>query len=512
MNRSTSNNTEKYKKRDYRKIANPFNIYNERWDPMDICEGSEMYEANEDSNIYFKNGELAFTMSAGNYISNSDKFGFMYNEQLTPFELLVAIRYNGDYRSAICFVEYSVMNFDVPYLRVGTNFFKKIQKENRWGITTTELKVWNKDTIKDDFGKSFLRRCHNFDDFTIVPDNRNYRSVVNGMYNLYEPFPHQPFHQSVTIQDFPNIHFFMKHIFGEQIEIGYKYMKILYENPCQQLPVLVLVSKERQTGKTSWLNFMDILFANNFTILPPEDLNSQFNSQYAYRNIIGIDEAVIDRASAVEKIKSLATAHTILVNQKMVAQYRIPFYGKIIITTNKEVDFMRIDSEEIRFWVRKIGSIDKSRMTNTFYDDLIKEIPMFLKHLIENVSVQYGKSRMVFTYEEIHNKYIEQVKVDSRSNVHKDILILIREAFEANQQKENIYLRVSDIKNRFFDNNARITTSYITKVLRDEMNMTPEPMARYAMLDMDKQIAGTPYKFTRSEFAPNSLIENSSPF
>jgi len=51
-----------------------------------------------------------------------------------------------------------------------------------------------------------------------------------------------------------------------------------------------------------------MIFGDNFIQINPEDLSSQFNSSYASKNIIAIDETVIEKSHASEKLKSIATA------------------------------------------------------------------------------------------------------------------------------------------------------------------------------------------------------------
>ncbi len=60
--------------------------------------------------------------------------------------------------------------------------------------------------------------------------------------------------------DFPNIKKLVSHIFGEQYELGMDYLQLLYLRPVQKLPILLLVSEERNTGKTTFLNFLKALF------------------------------------------------------------------------------------------------------------------------------------------------------------------------------------------------------------------------------------------------------------
>ena len=64
---------------------------------------------------------------------------------------------------------------------------------------------------------------------------------------------------------------FLKHIFQEQLEIGLDYLALLYRKPTQPLPVLCLVSHERNTGKTTFLNFVKEIFGLNVTYNKTDD-------------------------------------------------------------------------------------------------------------------------------------------------------------------------------------------------------------------------------------------------
>lgn len=437
------------------------------------------------------------------YIHTRSESPLAFGSYYTPFELLTAFRFGGDYRRAQQHIEFKLLNPDIPYIRVGINYFKVIKKKSRYGIQLTELKPWNKDSIKQDHGEAYLKRVHLFDDFTIEPNNKQHQQIVEDKYNLYEPFPHSPDRsRTVTLDDIPTTAAFMSHIFGEQTHLGYKYMKIIYEFPKQHLPVLTLVSTERQTGKTTFLNWLDMIFGNNYVMISPDDLSNQFNSTYAYKNVIGIDEAVVDKQSAVEKIKSIATANTMTVNQKNIAQYRIPFFGKLIITTNKERDFMRVDEEEIRFWVRKINTIPPARLNAQIAQRMIHEIPKFLFYLESLPPVDFSRSRMVFTAQELENESLALVKQESRSGLRKELEILVAEHFLQNSTLESFHATATDIKREWFEHDSKISRAYIRKVLRDEVRMQTSEHMRYqpfGYTDANSKV-GTPYAFQREAF------------
>jgi len=512
---------DQFKKPERKSYSNPIEAYNETFNPLEIIKGSKVYDAQKKDIVIGDEVAFQYDRKKNAYITqapNKMNLELPEGEALSPFQLLTHLRFKNKYLHALNYVIYEHFEHEIPYIRVGTNYFKLVKKKNQYGVNTDILKIWNKESIKDDYGASFLNRIHKFDDFTVHPDNVHYEPIVGGHWNLYEPFPHKPHPEPVSVADIPQTAYFIQHVFGEQQELGYRYFKLLYEYPKQILPVLVLVSKERATGKTSFLNWLDIIFANNYTQISPEDLHNSFNSQYAYKNIIGIDEAVIDRISAVEKIKSIATARTILVNQKMIAQYRIPFYGKFIITTNRESDFMRIDNEEIRFWIRKLDTIPDDKMRSDFFERLIAEVPCFLRYLQDMDTPDFSKSRMVFTREEINNSLLETVKRESRSSLYKDLFIHVQEYFDNNSSLDSFQATLSDIKTQWFAHDNRISSSYIKKVLEEEMHIekSSDKPIRYQPIYGDPsgfgQKVGRPYTFNRADFSPDLLQPETEKF
>jgi len=495
---------EEFKKEENINGMNPVDYFNTNYTLDEIVKFDKNFEVKDGLIFYGK--DQAFDENLICIYHCDDQL--ITGRQYSAFQLLQIIRFDNNYRRAIQFIEFKYLNADFPYIRIGVDYFKIIEKENRYGVNLTELKVWNKSTIIDDHGKNSMRKLHLFDDFTIEPNNIDYEKVIGNMWNLYQPFPHKPYHQKVSIDQMPTTANFMAHIFGSQIELGYIYMKVLYEFPKQILPVLTLVSEERQTGKTTFLNWLDMIFGNNYVMVSPDDLVNQFNSTYAYKNIIGIDEAVVDKQSAIEKIKSIATANTLTVNEKNVSQYRLPFFGKLIITTNKESDFIRIDKEEIRFWVRKIEHI--KNLNAKIERNLLAEIPKFLRYLQDLPSIDFSRSRMVFLQEEIDNEFLQIVKKESKSTLHKDLEILIADHFENNQHINEFEASVKDIKAKWFDHNTKYSHSYIKKVLDQEMKVSMSRNKRYRPFGegvLDSK-SGTPFYFLRAKFK----IEEKQPF
>jgi len=389
------------------------------------------------------------------------------------------------------------------YIRVGTDYFKVIDKIDRFGIVRSELKRWKKEEIRQDHlssDKYFLEKIPKYDDFIIEPDNNGLSLSVGNCYNLYSKFEHLP-----AKGKWKWTKILLEHIFGNQYTIALIYLKVLYEYPKQALPILTLVSKIRQTGKSTFLDWLNIIFGANVAMIEPDVIGSSFNSEYASSNIICIDETILDKQIAVEKIKSLATKKFISVNMKNVSQFKIPFFGKIILASNNEDKFMKIDSEEIRFWVRKV---ETPTITNhNILNDLVDEIPAFLFYLKSLPTPDFSASRMVFTPEQIENKYLDAVKSESKSGLFKEICEVISEVFNENDTLNDVFFTPKDLKSRFFLHENNISINYIRRVLKTEFNLQTLEIQRYTVLDLSNIKLGRPFTLKKCNFNNDTYFE-----
>lgn len=390
---------------------------------------------------------------------------------ITKFTLLTEVKFKSNWQAAASYVSHYLMGEKTKYIRVGADYYKIVTKRDRAKILQTSFKLWKKDEITQDHGKGIFSLIPRYDDFTIEPNNKEYLPVIDNNYNQYSKFAHEPVSKIITEDDIPVTINFLKHIFSEEkLHLGLRYFKVLYEFPQQILPILVLVSKERETGKTTFINLISMIFGANSVLIAPEEINKNHNSLYANKNIIMIDEAGKEKEVAMEKLKALSTAKQISVDPKFVQQYQIPFFGKAILCTNKEKDFMRIDDEEIRFWVRKIKKIE-GKKNNKIEEQLKEEIPFFLKYLEQQHDIDFDNgSRMIFTKEEIETDSLKIIKAESKSNMHKELEIKFEDYFHNNDYNE-LQVTPGDIKDRWFSTNNQITSHYIGKVLRDEMKI-----------------------------------------
>lgn len=153
------------------------------------------------------------------------------------------------------------------------------------------------------------------------------------------------------------------------------YLQLLYLQPIQKLPILLLVSEERNTGKSTFLNFLKALFQNNVTFNTNEDFRSQFNSDWAGKLLIVVDEVLLNRREDSERLKNLSTTLSYKVEAKGKDRDEIAFFAKFVLCSNNEYLPVIIDAGETRYWVRKIDRLQSD--DTDFLQKLKAEIPAF---------------------------------------------------------------------------------------------------------------------------------------
>ncbi|NHA05767.1 hypothetical protein G7092_18285 [Mucilaginibacter sp. HC2] len=124
------------------------------------------------------------------------------------------------------------MEQEYPYLRIGTAYYKIVQKPLASGDRMTLLLPCSVECIKQDHGKSYLSGIPKYDGFCFVPSHLHYKRFIGNFYNRYHPFIHVP-----KIGQPERTLAYLGHIFGDQLEYGLDYLKILLEIPMQMLPI-----------------------------------------------------------------------------------------------------------------------------------------------------------------------------------------------------------------------------------------------------------------------------------
>lgn len=354
-----------------------------------------------------------------------------------------------------------------PFVRVGTTLYKIVNQPRLNGGYVKKRIVWNNETLRQDYGKNYLANVSKYDGFCTVPDHVNYRQVIDNFLNLYEPIGHQP-----KEGDFSHIQALVYHIFGEQYELGMDYLQLLYLQPVQKLPILLLVSEERNTGKSTFLNFLKAMFRNNVTFNTNEDFRSQFNSDWTGKLIIVVDEVLLNRREDSERLKNLSTTLSYKVEAKGKDRDEIAFFAKFVLCSNNERLPVIIDPGETRYWVRKIHHLEND--DTHFLQKLIEEIPAFLYFLQHRSLTTQNVSRMWFSPKQTETAALLKIIRCNKSKYEVEAAELIKEIMEC-MEIDSFSFCLNDLLILLNLSQVRIDKHWLRKIVTEDWKLAPAP-------------------------------------
>lgn len=318
------------------------------------------------------------------------------------------------------------------YMWVKDKTVKLVWKELAGDNQVREVGKFSHERLAQKYGKEFLLDLDEVDGFTTEPDNSHYEPIVEvhknaqvfKYFNMYQPLIHQPKTGKidVTLK-------YLQHVFpdkdipaGENKSVNFHtlaldWLTILFRHPKQFLPVIGLISKAQQTGKTTFMDWLQIIYGTNAVLTTMEDYLSKFNSHTSFKLLICIDEfqeAALEKHTAKNKFKNQATAKNMSVEYKGIDKQTIPNYAKVVFATNSEKP-LNLEEEDVnRFWIHPVQTIKKSDRDPHLLDKMKREIPAFLDYL-SNRKIAYPKvSRMWFDPELFKTDYFMSVVDNSR--------------------------------------------------------------------------------------------------
>lgn len=353
------------------------------------------------------------------------------------------------------------------YIRVGTEYFKEVLCPLMSGDNMKSLIKWNKATIIDDFGKDSLKAIKKYETFCTFPSHINYQREINNFYNKYEPLSYCVNEKG----DWKNIKLFLQHLFGVQYELGLDYLTILWKYPSQILPILCLVSVERNTGKSTFLKLLKLIFEGNMTINKNEDFRSRFNSDWAGKLIVAVDEVLLDKKEDSERIKNLSTSNHYKLEGKGVDKAEIEFFGKFILCSNNEENFIKIDDLEIRYWVIRVNPFAKENPD--LLEQMRKEIVSFAYHLTHRKIETQRTTRMWFTKEQIYTKALDVLVRGNRTSIEKEIEEFLIDQF-CTLELDELYYTTKDLHEQLNLANIRVGKNYVSKIITDSFKLEPK--------------------------------------
>ncbi len=309
------------------------------------------------------------------------------------------------------------------FCRIGDEYYEKVLIPNKFGGVDSHLTRRLKGTISDDFGTDAPKRVAKYKAFCNVPNHMQYESVIHDCFNLYNPFTHS-FIEGECEASLD----FVRHIFGERYEMGLDYIQLLLTKPTEKLPVLCLVSRENKTGKSTFANWLREIFGLNGIFVSSQDFDQGFNFHWAGKLLIMCEETELDKTAVMDRVKTLSTADNITMNRKGKDHEQVDFFAKFILCSNNEERFIKVGSQDQRYWVEKVPVIEK---LDPFFEKQLKsEIPHFLAFL-QNRKLSYPNKldRMWFPAEDYRTAAFEKLVAANRSKAESELRHFLHSVF-----------------------------------------------------------------------------------
>lgn len=351
--------------------------------------------------------------------------------------------------------------------RIGTTYYKIVRQPNAAGQLIERSIPWTIEAIRQDYGKDFLANVPKYDGFCCVPSHLDYQPIVGSFKNKYSPLSHIP-----AEGEWQCIESLVRHIFGEQYDLGLDYLQILYTMPLQKLPILLLVSEERNTGKSTFLNFLKLLFEANVTFNTNENFRSQFNDDWNGKLVIVVDEVLLNKREDSERLKNLSTTRNYKMEAKGRDREEVSFFAKFVLCSNNEYLPVVIDPGETRYWVRKIPKLTTD--DTTFLEKIRYEIPAFLHALTYRQLSTAEESRMWFDPKLIDTEALQKIIRANRNRVELELAELLLDIMVI-RNVDTVDFCLNDIICLFDYQRVKADRTSLRKVVQDCWKLRPAP-------------------------------------
>jgi len=248
-----------------------------------------------------------------------------------------------------------------------------------------------------------------------------------------------------------------------------------------------LVSNKRNTGKTTFLRFLKMVFGKNATFNTNEDFRSQFNADWANRLLVLVDELLLNKMEDTEKIKSLSTAGDYKMEAKGKDRREIEFFAKFVLCSNNERNPIIIPREEVRFWVRKINPVEKDNIY--LREQMAKEIPYFLYFLLSRKLSSKNESRMWFNPSELETPALQKIKKYNANKVEIEIATYCYEVMDS-LGLNKVRCCPKDLTEVLRELGLRADINMVRNILKDNWGLASQKNGEYSFyrIDMDGEI------------------------
>lgn len=348
------------------------------------------------------------------------------------------------------------------------------------GTSEEVYKPWALDSIYRRYGKdmakdTIIKEMPLFDGETIVPEHLNYRPVIGRYLNTYHPLRYQPMEGG----NWHHVERLLHHIFGDQYELGLDYVELLYLKPMQKLPLLLLVSKENNTGKSTFCNFLEKFFGQNVTGVNSDGLKNRFTSTWMNKLVVYVEEKLFDKEEDTDMLKNLVTAFRGQSESKGKDRVEVPLFAKLVMTSNNENNPIVIHEDDTRVWAIRVPQFDKNDPYEpNFLEECEKEIPYFMFSLKNRQLSTEREDRLWFRRDLIITEAWHRIVNYCRSSIEKQTAELMLTIME-NCQVEVLRYSSTDLLKLLGLEKIKADRPAIKQLLKERWKMTSPEKGRY---------------------------------
>lgn len=295
------------------------------------------------------------------------------------------------------------------------------------------------------------------------PGYFNYQPVVNNHYNMFKMPKWKP-----TKGSWDTIEHYLRHLVNQdeqQYQMLLDYFQLSLENPKQKLPIILLLSYEKNTGKSTFFDLLKAVFGENVESVDPSNFELDWNTQWCEKHFVFVDEMekVKDKDKIGTKLKKLAYFPVISKNKKGHDTETIEWNGQIVLASNEEAGFIEIDIYEDRYWVIKpparVGDFDPN-----YVDKIRADAPFFVHALMNRTLYTKNENRGWFRPDLLHTQALQDIVDNSRPQIEVDLDNMMTVWFEDNKNKSECNFILDTLILRFPQYNTTELKGAIHKV------------------------------------------------